>query len=113
MVSDESVGGAYKRTHSTISRMTLARFALSSLYFRSSPLPEPVLSVVATLLVCVMLPLREMFPRPSVLRRLTDSGREEYIEERFSNNSIAVGMSFTMMMVCPNALKDIILLAQR
>ena len=71
--------------------MTRARFALSSLYFRSSPLPEPVLSVVATLFVCVMLPLREMFPRPSVLRRLTDSGREDGEPDPADDNETSEG----------------------
>ena len=51
--------------------MTLARFALSSLYFRSSPLPDPSLPVVATLFVCVVIPTL-----PSVERSVIDSGRD-------------------------------------
>ena len=47
-----------QRTYSTISRTTIARLDLSSLNFRSSPEPEPLLSVVATLIVCVVFPSR-------------------------------------------------------
>ena len=75
-------------THSTISRMTLARFALSSLHLRSSPAPDPPLSVVATLLVCVALPRL----RPSVERRLTDSGREEGEPDDMDDTDISEGM---------------------
>ena len=56
----------------TISRTISARLPLSSLYLRSSAPFEPALSVVdATLfVVCVAVPAR-----PSVERRLMDSGR--------------------------------------
>lgn len=53
--------------------MILARFDLSSLYFRSSPAPEPPLSVVAILIVCVPLALR-MLPRED---NTEESGRDE------------------------------------
>ena len=52
--------------------MTRARFALSSLCLRSSAPPDPVLSVVATLFVCVVIPIR-----PSVERSVIDSGRDD------------------------------------
>ena len=61
--------------HSTISRMILERLALSSLYFLSSP--EPLLSVVATLFVCVVYPLRRPIRESTERRPADESGLDE------------------------------------
>lgn len=76
-------------TYSTISRTILARLLLSSLYLRSSPLPEPVLSVVATLLVWVVVPLRIPIIASEERRCALDSGLDPYVDKTASARPVS------------------------